>query len=124
MGCCQQAVNARVISLLFDGLERAFACIKGLRDSLDDPTLRSARYLHSLNLKCDGMFSLKSKASLMKLSKQSFRFHLLIEKMIIHLDPVKATTRKPELNQRVMRCVSDLLGVRTEMIGQKQARND
>lgn len=60
----------------------------------------------------------------MKLSKQSFRFRLLIEKMIIHLDPVKATTRKPELNQRVMRYVSDLLGIRAEMIGQKQARND
>lgn len=72
--------------------------------SMTYPTIDPIRHLHSLNLKCDGMFSLKSRALLMKLSKQSFRIHSLIEKMIIHLDPVKATTRKSELNQRITQC--------------------
>lgn len=111
------------VIVVFDSLmrlRRAFEFIKVFTTrSIIDPI----RCLHSLNLKCDGMFSLKSKASLMKLSEQSFRFHLLIEKMIIHLDPVKATTTKSKLNQRIMQC-EGLLGIRSEMIGQKQARND
>lgn len=111
-------------------------------------------YLHSLNLKCDGMFSLKKEgnscwARLCALKALNW-FHLLVEKMIIHLNPVAKKVRERErdkkkvhespsntnhyqnmcraapwwTNNGLKKTLWYLLGIRTEVIGQQKPRND
>lgn len=79
------------------------------------------KYSHSLNLKCDGMFSLR-KNVICEVWNWN-KFNSLVEEMVVYFDPREA--RKEYLARSLMEKPSRLLlGVCPKMVRQEQPRNN